>query len=133
MPVELQVLAYAGLLQAVQFVLMAIPVNLQVGPRSTTGPRDEPLVITGVPGRLMRAMNNHFEALILFTLAVVVVVLGDQRSAFTGQCAWVYLIARILYVPAYASGVPLVRSLIWFVGFAATVSMLLAALGWLPV
>ncbi|MEM1436197.1 MAG: MAPEG family protein [Pseudomonadota bacterium] len=132
MPVELQVLAYAGLLQGVQFVLMAVAVNLQVGPRSTTGPRDEPLEVTGIPGRLMRAMNNHFEALILFTLAVVVVVTGAYRSAFTGQCAWVYLIARILYVPAYVSGVPLVRSLIWFVGFGATMAMLLSAVGWLP-
>lgn len=130
MPVELQILAYAGLLQVVQFFLMAIPVNLQVGPQNTTGPRDEPLAITGVPGRLTRAMNNHFEALILFTLAVVVVVLGDRSSAFTGQCAWVYLIARVLYVPAYALAIPLVRSLIWMVGFGATVAMLLAALGW---
>lgn len=133
MPTELKVLALAGLLQGLQFVLMAIPVNLQVGPRATAGPRDEPLVVTGRAGRLLRAMNNHFEALILFTLAVVVVVLGDQRSAFTGQCAWTYLIARVLYVPAYVSGVPLVRSLIWFVGFAATLCMLLAALGWLSV
>ena len=31
MPVELQVLAYAALLQVVQFVLMAVPVNLQLG------------------------------------------------------------------------------------------------------
>ena len=44
-------------------------------------------------------------------------------------CAWVYLGARVLYVPAYASGVYLVRSLIWTVGFGATVVMLLAALG----
>jgi uncharacterized MAPEG superfamily protein len=45
----------------------------------------------------------------------------------TAQCAWAYLIARILYVPAYASGVYLIRSLIWAVGFFATLTMLLAA------
>lgn len=42
--------------------------------------------------------------------------------------AWIYLVARILYVPAYASGVFLVRSLIWTVGFVATLVMLLSAL-----
>jgi len=128
MPVEIQVLAYAALLQYLQFVLMAVPLNIQLGTKYTGGPRDEPKEVTGIPGRLKRAMDNHFEGLILFTIGVVVVVLGDAGSSVTAKAAWTYLAARILYVPAYASGVPLLRSLIWFVGFAATLTMLLAAL-----
>jgi uncharacterized MAPEG superfamily protein len=127
MPVEVQVLAYAALLQFVQFVLMAVPVNLQLGTQYTAGPRDEHKEASGVPGRLKRALDNHFEGLILFTIAVVVVVLGDASSSLTVNCAWVYLIARILYVPAYASGIFLLRSLIFTVGFVATLLMLLAA------
>lgn len=127
MPVEVQVLAYAALLQYVQFVLMAVPLNIQLGTDYTGGPRDEPKEASGVPGRLKRAMDNHFEGLILFTMAVVVVVLGDGSSSLTAQSAWVYLGARVLYVPAYASGVPLLRSAIWFVGFVATLTMLLTA------
>ena len=42
--------------------------------------------------------------MILFTLAVVVVTLSDKASALTAACAWVYLAARVLYVPAYAFG-----------------------------
>ncbi|MFN2328726.1 MAG: MAPEG family protein [Chromatocurvus sp.] len=127
MPVEIQVLAYAGLLQFVQIVLMAIPVNIQLGPAYTAGPRDEERKPSGLAGRLKRAVDNHFEGLTLFAIAVVVVVLGDATSALTAQCAWAYLIARILYVPAYASGVYLLRSLIWAVGFLATLVMLLVA------
>jgi len=127
MPVELQVLAYAALLQVVQFVLMAVPVNLQLGVPYTGGPRDEERKASGVPGRLKRAMDNHFEGLILFTIAVVVVVLGNAASSLTANCAWVYLIARILYIPAYASGIFLLRTLIWAVGFLATVTMLVVA------
>ena len=127
MPVEIYVLALAGLLQVAQFALMAVPVNLQVGVKYTGGPRDNPVQITGVAGRLFRALNNHFEALILFTIAVVVVTLGGKSSPLTENCAWLYLIARVLYIPAYASGIPLLRSLIWTVSFAATVIMLVAA------
>ena len=127
MPVELQVLAYAALLQVVQFVLMAVPVNLQLGVQYTGGPRDEERTASGVPGRLKRAMDNHFEGLILFTIAVVVVVLGNAASSLTANCAWAYLIARILYVPAYVSGIFLLRTLIWAVGFLATVTMLVVA------
>jgi uncharacterized MAPEG superfamily protein len=127
MPVEVQVLGYAAILQFIQIVLMAIPVNMQLGPKYTAGPRDEERKPSGVPGRLKRAVDNHFEGLALFTIAVVVVVLGEASSALTAQCAWAYLIARILYVPAYASGVYLIRSLIWAVGFFATLTMLFAA------
>lgn len=127
MPVELKVLGYAGLLQLVQFIAMAIPVNLQLGVAYTGGNRDEQKQATGIPGRLKRALDNHFEGLILFTIAVLVVVLGNAGSELTEKCAWAYLWARILYVPAYASGVYLVRSLIWSVGFVATAVMLVAA------
>ena len=128
MPVELKVLGYAALLQVAQFIIMAVPVNLQLGTAYTGGNRDEQKQATGVPGRLKRALDNHFEGLILFTIAVLVVVLGDAGSQVTQYCAWAYLWARILYVPAYASGVYLVRSLIWSVGFTATAVMLVVAL-----
>jgi uncharacterized MAPEG superfamily protein len=128
MPVELKVLGYAALLQIVQFIVMAIPVNMQLGVAYTGGNRDEQKQATGMAGRLKRALDNHFEGLILFTIAVLVVVLGEASSALTERCAWAYLWARILYVPAYASGVYLVRSLIWTVGFVATGIMLIAAL-----
>lgn len=127
MPVELKVLACAGLLQFFQFILMAIPVNLQLGVAYTGGNRDEQQQATGMAGRLKRALDNHFEGLILFTIAVIVVVLGEASSQLTERCAWAYLWARILYVPAYASGIFLLRSLIWSVGFVATAVMLMSA------
>ncbi|QYK42614.1 MAG: MAPEG family protein [Paracoccaceae bacterium] len=132
---ELTALALAGLLQAVQYVLMSVPANLELGSRKTMSPRDpdrlgKPLIEQVSPrtGRLFRALNNHFEGLIMFTLAVVVVTLSGQSSGFTAVCAWAYLAARILYVPAYAFGWVPWRSVIWAAGFLATVAMILATL-----
>ncbi|WP_340107988.1 MAPEG family protein [Pikeienuella sp. HZG-20] len=125
---ELTALALAGLVQVAQLALMAVAANRQLGAEKTTGPRDEPLFLTGAAGRLKRAMENHFEGLILFTIAVVAVTLGGAGTGFTAGCAWVYLAARILYVPAYVSGVPYLRSAIWGIGFGATALMLIAAL-----
>jgi uncharacterized MAPEG superfamily protein len=124
MPIEIKVLGFAALLQFVQFALMAVPVTMQLGPKYTLGNRDEEERATGVAGRLKRAFDNHFDGLILFTIAVVVVVLGNASSSTTETCAWIYLAARVLYIPAYASGIFLVRSLIWSVGFVATFVML---------
>ena len=125
---ELTVLALAGLVQAIQFAAFSITANLQVGPKVAMGPRDNVPTLKGTAGRLQRALNNHFEGLILFTLAVVVVTLGGQSSGLTATCAWIYLAARILYVPAYVLGWVPWRSAIWAVGFAATMLMILAAL-----
>lgn len=135
MPAEVTVLALAGLLQVVQFGLMSVPANIELGTAKTLSPRDpqrmsRPLMdqTSLITGRLYRAFNNHFEALILFTLAVVVVTLGDQSTAVTRTAAWIYLIARVAYIPAYALGWVPWRSVIYGVGLLATVVMLLAAL-----
>lgn len=128
MSVELTVLGYAALLQFAQFLIMAVPVNLTMGIGYTAGSRDNEKVISGIAGRLKRAFDNHFQGLLLFTIAVVVVTLGEAGSDFTVGCAWTYLVARVLYVPAYASGIFMLRSAIWFVAFAATALMIVAAL-----
>lgn len=127
---ELTALALAGLLQALQFGLFALRANLDLGPGYTMSARDRApsRELSELAGRLQRALNNHFEGLILFTLAVVVVTLSDQSTKFTATCAYVYLIARVAYVPAYAFGLRPWRTLIWTVGFAATLFMILAAL-----
>ena len=87
---ELTVLGLAALLQGFQFMLMAVPANLELGPGKTLSPRDtsrmgKPIVdqVSDKTGRLIRAMNNHFEALILFTIAVVVITLGDKGTGLS--------------------------------------------------
>ena len=132
---ELYALTLAALLQCLQFVLMAVPANLELGPGKTLGPRDpdrlgKPLIeqVSPKTGRLFRALNNHFEALILFGIAFMVISLGDKNTGSSAICAWVYLWARVLYIPAYYFGLVPWRSLIWGVGFLATLLMLLSAL-----
>ena len=56
------------------------------------------------------------------------VTLAGKSTPFTAALAFTYLGARILYVPAYYFGWVPWRSLIFAVGFLATVLMLLVAL-----
>jgi uncharacterized MAPEG superfamily protein len=130
MTAELTVLALALLLQVAQFLTYSIRANLDVGLGYATSARDRPPsrppgVLTG---RLQRALANHFEGLILFTAAVALVTLSGQATAFTAACAWTYLAARVLYVPAYALGLRPWRSVVWVVGFTATVLMVISTL-----
>ncbi|WP_420012735.1 MAPEG family protein [Tateyamaria sp.] len=132
---ELTALTLAALLQVVQFVLMAVPANLELGPAKTASPRDRDRLggdvedlLSKRTARLYRALDNHFEGLILFTIACVAVTVAEKSGTLTATCAYIYLIARIAYVPAYAFGLSPWRSYIWFVGFGATTVMLIAAL-----
>ena len=128
MATELQILGYAALLQFAQFLLLAGFANKTLGSAYLGSARDEERRPEGMTGRVMRAHDNHLQALALFTIAVLVVVLGDASTETTINAAWTYLIARVLYVPAYMSAIPMLRSLIWLIGQIATVVMLVSAL-----
>lgn len=125
---ELTVLVLAALLQMGQMVLAAHLMTRQHGAAYNASPRDEQRPVTGMAGRAERAYRNHFEALAFFTVAALALVLADKTTGLTAALAWIYLGARILYVPAYVLGWSPWRSLIFGAGFIATLGMLLMAL-----
>lgn len=128
MAAETTALALAALLQAAQIGLAAASMNRDVGARWNASPRDTQPEFSVLTGRLRRAVDNHFQGLILFTIAVLLVMLSDAGNALTTLCAWLYLLARMFYIPAYAFGWSPWRSLIWAVGFIATMVMIVTSL-----
>ena len=128
MTTELTALTLAAILQMCQFGAYAWVANKELGKSYTMGNRDEEAKPSQLLGRHKRALNNHFEGLILFTIAVIAVQLSFGSNGVTQACAGFYLGARILYVPAYVLGLTPARSIIWAVGFLATLIMLIAAL-----
>jgi uncharacterized MAPEG superfamily protein len=125
---ELTVLALAAILQVAQIMLAGWSMNRDAGAEYNTSPRDTQPEFSPLTGRLRRAVSNHFEALTLFTVAVVVVSLSGAAGTTTAVCAWIYFAARVVYVPAYAFGWSPWRSVIFLIGAAATLVMILAAL-----
>ena len=125
---ELTALTLAALLQVVHFLIYSVSAQKQVGSDYAASPRDEPRALTGFAGRAQRAMNNHFEGLILFSIACLVTTYADKGGKLSALCALIYLAARLLYIPAYLFGWSPWRSLIWFAGFLATTIMLVGTL-----
>ena len=74
--------------------------------------------------RLRRALANHTENIGPFIIAVLLVTLTDNASSFTAICAWTYVAARALYVPAYAFAWVPWRSVIYVIGLLATLLMI---------
>lgn len=128
---ELTALTLAALLQIGQITLMAIPANRELGTAKTLSPRDGLRLeseVTPRTARLYRAMNNHFESLLLFAIATLTVTFADKGNAITGAASGLYLLTRILYIPAYAFGWVPWRSVFWALGLLAILILLLAAL-----
>lgn len=79
--------------------------------------------------RAMKAHSNAVENLVLFApLVLVVHTLGISTSA-TRSAVVVYFVARVVHYIAYSLGVPVLRTLVFAVGWLATLLLALSALG----
>ncbi len=128
MTVELRMLALSVVLGLVQIVVASHAASLQRGYRWTASPRDgevEPL--RGVAGRLDRALRNFAETFPLFAAAVLAAHVSDAHGALTEWGARLYFWARVAYVPLYAAGIPLIRSLVWNVATIGIVLLVAAS------
>lgn len=90
------------------------------------GARDNPTEMSTAGGRLKRATENLKEALPIFlTLALLAEMKGISGGLMeTG--ALVFVIARILYVPAYVTDIKGMRSLVWTAGLVGLILMVVA-------
>lgn len=91
--------------------------------RGIVGNRDNPPALSTLAGRLERAKNNMLEALPLFLGIALLAVAKGREAGLVANAASVFLAARIAYVPAYVSGVPMLRSAAWLVGVASLLVM----------
>ena len=125
MTIELKLLAWTLVLALIQVLLPALLRNHEAGIAYNARARDEPGAPVGkVTGRLMRAQSNLFETLPVFAAAILIAHIAGRDNVQTQWGAWLYLLARIAYVPLYVAGVPYLRSLVWVVSLAGILLIL---------
>lgn len=128
MSFELAMLAASCVLCFVHIVLASHAASLQRGYRWTASARDvETPPLTGIAGRLERALRNFVETFPVFAAAVLLVHVLGRETALSEWGAGLYFSARVIYLPLYAFGVPLLRSLVWNVAFVGITLVLLAS------
>lgn len=125
---ELSILLIYGLLTALLLLGKVTGMMAQLDMGYLLSSRDEHRTLEGMLGRADRALNNSITALALFAPPILVLAL---RDSFTGQsllAAQVFLLARIVYVPAYIFGIRGIRTAVWLVGFLCTILLYFLAL-----
>lgn len=122
---EYAVLAWGCVLGFVHIFSAAQLRTAQLGTAWNAGPRDAPLPPpTPLGGRLARAQANFFETFPILVAAVALLGITGIHTRWTAIGALVWLVARIVYIPLYAAGIPYVRSAAFLVSFAGIVMML---------
>ena len=129
MKTELFVLACGGVLALIHILAAGGAKTRQYGKEWNMGARDEqlpppePLV-----GRLMRAQANYFETFPIMAAAVLIVVTADLTSIWTAGGSILWLVARIIYLPLYAAGIPKLRSFVFLGSLCGIVILLISAI-----
>ena len=127
MTLELRLLAFSAALGLVHIVVASHSASLQRGYRRSASSRDEPVEpLHGVAGRLDRALRNFLETFPLFAAVVLTAHASGRHDALTEWGAQLYFWGRVAYLPLYAAGIPLVRSLVWNVAAAGILLCLVA-------
>ncbi|HYI64349.1 MAG TPA: MAPEG family protein [Allosphingosinicella sp.] len=129
MTTELSVLAWGCVLGLIHIFAAVRVKTRQYGTKWNTGARDEVLPPSEpLVGRLARAQANYFETFPVMAAAILVVTAAGLETRWTAIGALVWLAARIVYLPLYAMGVPMLRTLVFGISVAGIVMVLWPAL-----
>jgi uncharacterized MAPEG superfamily protein len=131
MAVELKIAALGALLLFIHIFVAVRYKTAQYGRAWNVSARDEALPEPNpVTGRLIRAQANFEETFPIAIVALLGVVIAGRTSEWTALGGWIWLGARVVYLPLYWAGIPVIRTLVWtisMVGVAMVIWPLLAS------
>ena len=129
MTLELHCLAWASLLGLGHIIIAGNARTKELGAKWNMGARDEKTQeLSPLTARLLRAQSNFFETFTLFAAAVLIISVSHTYSIYSFWGSLVYLIARIIYFPLYAYGVPVVRTIVWLISMLGLLMVLIPSL-----
>ncbi|WP_309663087.1 MAPEG family protein [Sphingomonas sp.] len=114
MSVELRIVALGAVLLFVHIFAAIRAKTAQYGRAWNTSARDESLPAPNpLVGRLTRAQANFAETFPIAIVALIGVGVAGRTSEWTAIGGWIWLGARLVYLPLYAAGIPVVRTLVY--------------------
>ncbi len=127
--IEVQMLLWSVVLGIAHLVIATSMSNWDLGLAYNISSRDlPPGPVSPLTARLLRGFENFKETFVFFAVPVLVLAIMGRQNATSALGAQLYFWARLVYVPVYAAGIPVLRTLIWTASFVGLVMVLVAAL-----
>jgi uncharacterized MAPEG superfamily protein len=128
LPTELVVLAWSVVLLMVHVLLQGAAATRDNGLDYNASARDEERPVSKLTGRLNRAKNNFLETYPAFVALALALAVSGRTGGWAATGAVVWIVARIVYLPLYAAGVPVIRSLAYVVSVVGLALMIVGLL-----
>jgi len=88
-------------------------------------PRDQQAKLTGWGRRAAAAHANGFESFPAFAAGVLASHVTQSSPQWATIFALAYVVSRAIYAFVYVSGMATVRSLVWTIGFASSLALMI--------
>ncbi len=124
MAFELQMVAAAALVGLANILWLVVLTVPKFGMKWAMGSREDPVAMDGMIGRVQRSLTNFGETFPIFAAAVVVAYLGGRLGQLSCCGALAYVVGRALYLPIYAFGVPVLRTVVWMLALVGIFAIL---------
>ena len=126
MTTELTYLAWSVVLGLVHAIATGQFTTAQKGLAYGLSPRDEKKPLEGIGARVERAFANYMQTFPFFAAAILVAHAAGRHSGLITTGAALYFWSRLVYVPLYATGIPVARTLAFLGGVVGIVLVLWA-------
>ncbi len=123
---ELTLLAWSVVLGLVHAIATGQITILQHGLAYGLSPRDEQKPLTGIGARIQRAFANYMQTFPFFAAAVLAAHVAGRHGWMTVLGAQMFFWGRLVFVPLYAAGIPVARTLAFLVAALGIVFILVA-------
>jgi len=100
----------------------------QLGSVNNKEPRVQAAELTGPGARSVGAQSNSWEALAVFSAAILAVFMSGIALQEVANLALVFTALRIAYIPLYIGNIDKLRSLVFVAGFGICMYMFYLAL-----
>lgn len=91
-------------------------------------PRSQQVKLTGFGARALAAHQNSFESFMIFAAAILLAIITEHTGNNIQQLAAIYLVARIIYNIIYLANIGLLRSVVWFISLACSLTIMVLCL-----
>jgi len=121
---DLKYLAFTAMLTAalwIPYIVCQVKTNGGLKPPNYVDPAPRPVPLWGT--RAHRAYLNAVETFAPFAALVIVAHLAGKANAMTAFWAGCYFWLRLVHAAVYLLGIPLIRTIIFTLGYVAIVGL----------